>query len=245
MKYIPVLLFAFISFTLHSQETKRVKQKTPDREKEVFFVLKENPSVRHGTYVRTDRYDKLAEKGYYKMGKRDSTWVEYSNGWLMASGMYEDDLKTGSWKKYNGNEVSSSVNYVNGKLQPEETYYINGKPAQTFNLSTKELIWADSSLEGMPPRYIGGDEKMMHLIKINTIYPIQEKEKSIQGYVFISFVIDSVGGTSDFKVEKSLSPGLDKEALRIAGLLNGWLPAIHKGQPVRSRINIPIRFILL
>ena len=244
MKLLPTLLLSVFCLSLHAQAIKNVRKKTVDGGKEEFFVLKEDPSVRHGAYTRTDSYGKLAEKGYYELGKRDSTWEEYSYGWLVASGMYKDDQKNGIWKKYSNNEVNSSVNYVNGELQPEETYYENGKPVQTYNLSTKKLTWADKTLTEILPRYIGGNSVMMQVINKNTKYPQLEKEKNIQGTVYISFDIDTAGVTSNFKVEKSVSPGLDKEALRVAGLMSGWLPAIRKGQPAKSNMTIPVKFVL-
>ncbi|PIY11473.1 MAG: hypothetical protein COZ18_03965 [Flexibacter sp. CG_4_10_14_3_um_filter_32_15] len=66
-----------------------------------------------------------------------------------------------------------------------------------------------------------------------------------EGRVFIQFVVDTTGRTSEIKVVKGLSEENDKEALRIMNLISeyyDWKPAEQRGKKVKVRMNIPIVF---
>ena len=245
-RFLITLFLVLTGLHLNGQETKAVKGKTNDGDKEQYFVLKDNRNVRHGLYTRIDGHSgRPVEKGYYKMGKRDSTWEEYNyDGGLAASGLYVNDKKSGVWKKYSRGEILMTVSYVDGVKQPEETYYENEQPAQTYNHATGTVTWVDSSIAELPPRYVGGMSTHNSVIARNVKYPALEKDKNIQGTVYVSFEIDSTGATSNFKVVKSVSPGLDQEALRVCALLNQWMPARKNGHPVKVQMTTPVKFVL-
>lgn len=62
------------------------------------------------------------------------------------------------------------------------------------------------------------------------------------GSVLVNFVINTDGSLTDFSVIKGLSAELDQEALRVAKLMDNWIPAQQNGKPVRSRFILPIHF---
>lgn len=70
-------------------------------------------------------------------------------------------------------------------------------------------------------------------------------ETTKEGRVFIQFVVDKTGQTSEIKVVKGLSEENDKEALRIMNLMSEyykWKPAEQQGTKVKCRMNVPILF---
>lgn len=92
------------------------------------------------------------------------------------------------------------------------------------------------------PEYQGGDAKLMDFLKKNLIYPETEKNKNIQGRVYVSFVVNTLGKIEQAKVLRSLSPECDKEALRVINLMTNWIPGTQNGVPVSVRYTMPIRF---
>lgn len=74
-------------------------------------------------------------------------------------------------------------------------------------------------------------------------YPKDELKKGVSGTVYIQFTVDSLGHTANHKVQRGASPGLDAEALRVAKLIKGFVPAKAGGNPVSSEFVLPIKFV--
>ena len=58
------------------------------------------------------------------------------------------------------------------------------------------------------------------------------------------FVIDKDGKVTDAKVVRSISPSLNKEALRLIEAMPRWKPGEKNGQPVAAPFTLPITFKL-
>lgn len=94
------------------------------------------------------------------------------------------------------------------------------------------------------PEFPGGNSALMEFIAQNIKYPqtIAQGEAAVSGRVIVTFIIKKDGSISDPKVVRSVHPLLDKEALRIVGIMPKWKPGTHKGEPVDIKYTIPIRF---
>ena len=101
-----------------------------------------------------------------------------------------------------------------------------------------------TTVEEYPEFPNGGVAGLSKFISNNIIYPEYCKKNGIQGRVVVSFVINKNGSTSDFQVVKSADPHLDKEALRVLGLMPKWKPGKQRGVPVRVKFTIPVSFKL-
>ena len=88
----------------------------------------------------------------------------------------------------------------------------------------------------------GGD--VIEFITKKIIYPPNCINKSIQGKVYITFVIDENGNMIDVYPLISPDPDLTKEAIRVVKLLNSWTPGEVNGRPVKFQYNVPIIFRL-
>ena len=80
------------------------------------------------------------------------------------------------------------------------------------------------------PKYPGGTEKMFEFITDNLSWP-GDDDSCIQGRVVVSFIVEKDGSLTDVKVEKSLDPSFDKEAIRVVksmpwGTISYTLPKI-------------------
>jgi protein TonB len=94
------------------------------------------------------------------------------------------------------------------------------------------------------PEFPGGDGELMPFIQRNVTYPQPELMNGIQGKVWIRFVVMETGDITDVEVMRSVSPGLDKEAVKVVKMLPKFKPGSVGGKPVRVYFNLPVNFKL-
>ena len=75
-------------------------------------------------------------------------------------------------------------------------------------------------------------------------YPRQAKRMGIEGAVFVQFVIEKDGSLTDVQAVKGIGGGCDEVAVEVVKNAPAWNPGRQRGQAVRSRRIIPIRFVL-
>ncbi len=94
------------------------------------------------------------------------------------------------------------------------------------------------------PSFPGGQEALLKFLKENVKYPEQAEADSVSGRVVVSFVIRPNGSVTDPRIENSVHPLLDAEALRVISLMPKWESGHQNGIPVSIRYNLPITFEL-
>lgn len=90
----------------------------------------------------------------------------------------------------------------------------------------------------------GGKEAWAKFLQKNLKYPKLAKRSGIEGKVLISFVVDKNGNTSDIEVLRGIGGGCDDEAVRVIKMAPKWNPGLQRGNPVKSRMNLYIHFLL-
>jgi TonB family protein len=94
------------------------------------------------------------------------------------------------------------------------------------------------------PMFPGGDQALLNFIGEKTIYPESAKNQNIQGKVIIRFCVSPKGKVVMASVIKSVSPELDKEALRVVNTLPAFIPGRQSGKDVPVWFMVPIAFTL-
>lgn len=94
------------------------------------------------------------------------------------------------------------------------------------------------------PDFPSGQKKLFKWLSANIKYPKEAQANKEQGRVIVRFVIDKDGKVTDAKVVRSISPSLNKEALRLIEAMPRWKPGEKDGQPVAVRFTLPITFRL-
>ena len=92
------------------------------------------------------------------------------------------------------------------------------------------------------PEFVGGMEKLYKYLSENIKYPEMAKENSIQGRVYVQFVVWKDGSIRDVKVVRGVHATLDKEAVRVVKSMPKWTPGKQRGKPVNARFTLPIKF---
>ena len=94
------------------------------------------------------------------------------------------------------------------------------------------------------PQFPAGPSVLFEYLSKNIQYPEVAKKNSIQGRVLVSFIVEKDGSISNAKVEKSVEPSLDEEALRVVTLMPKWVSGKQNGEPVRVKYKVPVTFSL-
>uniref|UniRef100_A0AB33JB66 Energy transducer TonB n=1 Tax=Prevotella sp. GTC17260 TaxID=3236796 RepID=A0AB33JB66_9BACT len=94
------------------------------------------------------------------------------------------------------------------------------------------------------PEYPGGMVEFMKWLTKTLKYPVSARQAGIQGRVVVSFIINQDGSIADVRIEKAVHPLLDREALRVVGMMPKWKPGIMYNKPCRTMFSIPINFNL-
>ena len=94
------------------------------------------------------------------------------------------------------------------------------------------------------PSFPGGIEALRNFMMENLHYPEEAIKDSIEGRVFLDFVVEVDGTIQEVNVVKSVHPLLDAEAVRVILAMPQWQPGMHRGEAVRVRWFMPVTFRL-
>jgi TonB family protein len=121
--------------------------------------------------------------------------------------------------------VKQTVSYASPKINEKE-----GKPVFVV-------------VEEMP-EFPGGSQALRSFVAKSIRYPAEAQKEKAQGKVFVSFVVSSTGKVENARIERSVSPALDAEAIRVVNQLPDWKPGKQRGKAVSVEYTIPIEFKL-
>jgi TonB family protein len=111
------------------------------------------------------------------------------------------------------------------------------------DVAPNEVEKALTQAEKMP-EYPGGFQALASELGASIQFPESAKADSVEGTVFVQFVVGADGKVEDVEVAKSVHPELDAEALRVVKSLKDWTPGEQGGQQVRVQMTLPIKFVL-
>lgn len=94
------------------------------------------------------------------------------------------------------------------------------------------------------PEFPGGNAALMKYMEENIKYPEEARKKGIKGNVYVSFIVEKDGKISGVKVLRGIGGGCDEEAVRVIQNMPAWTPGQNRGQAVRTKFNIPLKFML-
>lgn len=248
------------------QETKKVTNKISGVETEVYFCLKSDPSVKHGSYQLIKRKT-VRVSGQYSANQKDGLWTEYHyTGKRVYSGHYEAGLKSGLWTYYRvigDKEIPWHSGNMKGDMRVGVWHFFDGEGIviQEFDFDSNVIKNIDEEkaaqrklvfggkYDGLifvdePPTYVDGDESMFKFLSSNLVYPPNARDKKIEGSVYVQAMVTLDGNLIEYSVVRGLSPEMDEEASRVLALTSGkWNPAVFNGEKVVSVLTMPFRFV--
>ena len=78
----------------------------------------------------------------------------------------------------------------------------------------------------------------------NLRYPKDEVSRKEQGRVVVRFIITAKGEVIQPEIVRSVTPSLDKEALRVVSKMPAWNPGRKGNKNVATKFMLPISFAL-
>src|SRR5215813_5708205 len=90
------------------------------------------------------------------------------------------------------------------------------------------------------PSYPGGIDSLMTFIKRNVKYP--KGRVDYAGVVYVSFIVNEDGSSTDFKIVKGLCEPCDKNAIEVLEKMKKWIPAMVNEKPAKTRMVIPVKY---
>lgn len=110
-------------------------------------------------------------------------------------------------------------------------------------LFTDSIVQPYRIVEEMP-KYPGGERRMYRFISKNIIYPEQAKQDSVEGTVYVQFVVAETGDVTNVEVLRGPRADLNDAAVAVVKQMPRWKPGRQRGKPVPVFYNLPIRFSL-
>ena len=108
-------------------------------------------------------------------------------------------------------------------------------------VDTTKLVYDVVEIQPSPPGGMAGWNKYL---SENLRYPTDAQRKGIEGTVIVAFVVNTDGTTTDIEILRSVGGGCDEEVIRIVQGSPKWTPGMQRGTPVRTRMRLPLRFML-
>ena len=142
------------------------------------------------------------------------------------------------------------------------TFTANNSNAQTKQKNAPKikdkasLIKADNKVYNVAeveqkPAFVGGEAALFKYLANNLKYPIMARESSIEGTVYVEFIIAKDGSVTEANVKRGIGGnsnndggGCNNEALRVVNAMPKWSPAKQKGKPVKVKYTLPVKFKL-
>ena len=264
MKNIIIVMLVGFSFTLIGQETKKIINKLSSNEKEIYYVLQTDKSIKHGKYKLFYR-NKLKLSGTYSNNQKNGLWTMYSdNGNIKWEGAYKGGLKNGLWTTFlKDKTIETKGEYRDDKRIGIWNFYNRkGMLVQQYDFEENKLTIIDTTelkpliidkgglydglvyIDSMPT-YIYGEPALYKLLADNIYYPLKAKEKGIVGKVLIYLYIDKKGQLYDLALHQGIGGGCDEEAIRVLKLTSGnWNAATFNGCKVGVKVLFPLVFVL-
>lgn len=106
---------------------------------------------------------------------------------------------------------------------------------------TSLYSWTDES-----PEFPGGEGAMRTYIMQHCKYPEYEKNKDIEGIVWVGLIVEKDGSISKISIIRGVTggDGLSKEAIRVISDMPKFKPGKMNGKTVRCTWQIPFKFSL-
>jgi protein TonB len=144
----------------------------------------------------------------------------------------EDNVDVG-----NQNLLSSEDTHQEAQIQT----YVPPTITVVEEVETEQTIFV---IVEKQPEFPGGDAERTAFLSKNIKYPVVAQENGIQGRVTCQFVVNTDGSIVDIEVVRGVDPSLDREAIRVIGIMPKWKPGEQRGKPVRVRFTLPVNFRL-
>lgn len=147
---------------------------------------------------------------------------------VQETGNIKEGLRDGFWTGSYDN-ITFEETYQDGKLS-------SGKSTDDQNntIQYKELL--------IQPSLKNGISEFYKFIARNVRYPVSAYKSDIQGVVNLRYLVTADGAIENVIVLNNIDSRLSDEAIRVLGRAPKLQPALLRGRPVKTYVNMPVSF---
>ncbi|MEN9301980.1 MAG: hypothetical protein RL264_409 [Bacteroidota bacterium] len=153
-----------------------------------------------------------------------------------------------------GGKITAIIHETEGSFLQGDVIPIPSPPVEGMVVIEPEIPQIDTSEESnlivatldKEAEFPGGIKELLKFINTNLMYPQDALFNSIEGRVYLEFIVEKDGSLSNVKVNKGVAgySSLEKEAVRVLEAMPKWKPAEFNDNFVRSKMRIPVFFRL-
>jgi protein TonB len=137
-----------------------------------------------------------------------------------------------------GDKPTSAIKSKKGRVTLSD-WAVNKSASKEMD---KEGIYINADIL---PEYPGGRKAIQKYIEDNIQYPQAAIDEDVEGTVRITFAIDENGRVYKANTSgKNIGYGLEQEALRVVNNMPKWKPGLVNGKPVKTRLSLPVVFLI-
>ncbi len=118
------------------------------------------------------------------------------------------------------------------------------KQKETFNGAIKVHLPEGSSQKDIKAEYPGGFSELNRFLGWQIRYPALAQQNEISGKTKVTFTINNLGRVENVQIKEGLGFGIDEQLIEAINSMPKWKPALQKGQPSASRIEMEFGFFL-
>lgn len=118
------------------------------------------------------------------------------------------------------------------------------QPAPVPSSSPKHVQWDQSYPIVEQPEYKGGMAAFYRYVEDELQYPLEARQKGIEGQVEVQFVVEKDGTLSNVSIIRGIGAGCDEEAERVVKNSPSFHPGKQRGSPVKVQMVLPLLFSL-
>ena len=144
-----------------------------------------------------------------------------------------------------GTEGFLETDELNGGTNEEFEPEI-GLPTAEGNRNRQPLKYDKPfSVADIMPGFPGGEAALYRFLSEKLRYPPLATKNSVEGKVFVRFVIEKDGSITNASILKGIGYGCDEEAIRVVNAMPKWIPGEVNGikVPVFSSIAVNFKFL--
>jgi len=94
------------------------------------------------------------------------------------------------------------------------------------------------------PRLKGASNDLSQYVRKKVDYSDEYKIRGVEGDIWLSFVVTSLGTVTDVEIEKGIDKDLDEQVKEIVSNTSRWKPGQVNKKKVNTRMHLPVRFTL-
>lgn len=151
----------------------------------------------------------------------------------------------GTWKKSTDNRNNLQDDSQNNGIwyfEPDNdtNAHLGYAAAPTSSGTVQAQVF---SAQEITPEFPGGNNALSEYIAKNTSIPTELKQSTMEGRVFVQFIVNEDGTLSDYQVVRGINNSLNDEALRVVKGMPKWKPGKDiTGKVQKTRFVVPIHF---